>query len=43
MKSLYIQKVILNIADATSKNLIIEKSTYAAAIQYIIKTVCIKL
>ena len=32
-KSLHIQKVILNIADTTSKNLIFEKSTYAAAIQ----------
>ena len=32
-KSLYIAKVILNIADTTSKNLIFEKSTYVAAIQ----------
>ena len=32
-KSLYIQKVILNIADTTSKNLIFKESTYTAAIQ----------
>ena len=32
-KSLYIQKAILNIADTTPKNLIFEKSTYAAAKQ----------
>ena len=31
-KSLYIQRAILNIADTTLKNLIFEKSTYAAAI-----------